>query len=85
MQLHRIKDVMKQQGVSQKELAERLGISEPAMSMQIKSEGISLQRLNEIAEALGVELIQLIARDKKSASSTMYCPHCGKEIKVSLS
>lgn len=84
MKLHRIKEVMKQQGVSQKELAERLGVSEPALCMQLKSEGISLQRLNEIAEALGVELIQLIVH-KPSAGSIGYCPHCGKEIHIALS
>lgn len=75
---------MKQQGITQKELAERLGVSEPALSMQLKSDGMSLQRLNVIAKVMGVEMVELIARNENSASSNMYCPHCGKPIKVTL-
>lgn len=84
-QLHRIKEVMKRLGVTQKELAERLEVSEPAFSTQLKSEGISLQRVYEIADALGVDIKELIISNKKSAGNTLCCPHCGKEISVSLS
>lgn len=54
----RIKEICKEKGVSMTILAEKLGITSVSLS-QCLSGNPSLKRLQEIADALGVDLIEL--------------------------
>lgn len=76
----RVKELLKQKGMTAKELAEKIGISDGALSQSIK-EGANpnLQTLTKIATALDVEVSELFAAPKEGV---IICPHCGKEIKL---
>ena len=64
----RVKELLKERGMTAKELAARLGMTETP-----------LKRLQEIADILGVEVPELFAASKEGAIT---CPHCGKSITI---
>lgn len=75
-----LKKVMKEKGIKQSELAERLGVTSQYISGVCTGRlSISFKRLNEIAEILGVEALSLLV---PSDNSTFRCPHCGGLIRV---
>lgn len=57
----RIKELLKEKGVTAKELAERIGISQPAMSFAINGNP-TVETLEKIASALGVSVIELFEK-----------------------
>ncbi len=80
----RIREIIAQQGITTKELAERLGISQSALNQNI-SGNPSVKVLSNIAEALGVELWELFkAPDTAPPSHSLNCPHCGKPIEFDI-
>lgn len=79
----RIKEILKERGIMQKELAERLGVSDVALRQSLKGNP-TISTLQKIAEALGVEFLELFASSSSSAGG-MVCPHCGKPINVTIS
>lgn len=74
----RIKEVLKEKGVTAKELAVRIGVSQPAMSFAINGNPTA-ETLTKIASALGVSVGDLFAAPKEGAIT---CPHCGKSITI---
>ena len=82
----RIRDILKEQGITTKELAEKMGISQSALNQSI-SGNPSVKVLTNIADALNVPLWQLFA-DPSDVSTknatTITCPHCGKEIQIEV-
>lgn len=74
----RIKEVLKEKGVTAKELAVRIGVSQPAMSFAINGNPTA-ETLTKIASALGVSVPELFAAPKEGAIT---CPHCGKSITI---
>ena len=54
----RIKELLKEKGVTAKELAERIGISQPAMSFAINGNP-TVETLEKIASALDVPIVEL--------------------------
>lgn len=76
----RIHSICKEKGMTLQELAANLGITYQSLYESIKGNP-SLKRLQEIASALGVEVIDLF---EKEAGSTHTCPHCGKPINITL-
>lgn len=80
----RIREIIAQQGITTKELAERLGISQSALNQNI-SGNPSVKVLSNIAYALGVELWELFkAPDSSPDSHNLTCPHCGKAIEIEI-
>lgn len=57
----RIKEVLKEKGVTAKELAERIGVSQPAISFAINGNPTA-ETLTKIAAALGVQVGDLFER-----------------------
>jgi len=47
-------------GLSQKELAQRAGISQPALSQMERSENLRTKTVEKLADALGIEAAQLV-------------------------
>ena len=74
----RVKELLKQKGMTAKELAAKLGISEGALSQSIKDgANPNLQTISKIASALGVSVSDLFAAPKEGI---IHCPYCGKSI-----
>lgn len=60
----RIRSVMRMQGVTSVALAERLGISKVGVSVMLKSNNPTVERLIQIADALGVCVTDLFSYDE---------------------
>ena len=69
----RIKEVCQMCNTTQKELAEKLGVSEVTLSRAANG-STSLPLLEKIAGVLGVEVSELFAAPKEGV---IHCPHCG--------
>jgi transcriptional regulator with XRE-family HTH domain len=72
----RVADLCKYRGIQKKDLANILGITPTGLAKAINQQYPQLQTLERIAKALDVELSELFA------DNTIYCPHCGKKIKI---
>lgn len=76
----RVKELLREKGMTAKELAGILGMTETGLSIAISDKGNPpLKRLEEIAAALGVSVPELFA---PQPTNTIACPHCGKPIKI---
>lgn len=73
-----LKDLLRRKGMTAKELAVKIGISEGALSKSL-SGNPTLERIEQIASALGVSVPELFA---PQPTNTITCPHCGKLIKI---
>lgn len=87
---HRIKELIKEKGYTQQELAEKLGMSRVGLTQLVNSKP-SYPTLEKIAEALGVEMWELfkskseiVEEIKEEKKNTVPCPYCGRDINVSL-
>lgn len=76
----RIKEILKEKGMTQQELANKLDVSRQALGKQINGK-LLVETAQRIADALGVSITELFEKQQKS---TMHCPHCGKEIKIKI-
>lgn len=74
----RIKEICQMCNTTQKELAEKLGVSEVTLS-RASNGNTSLPLLEKIATALGVPVSSLFEHPKEGIIT---CPNCGKEIKL---
>lgn len=72
----RIKEILKGKGITAKELAKKMGISEAALSLSLNGNP-TLDRINQIATALDVPVSELFATPTEGVIT---CPHCGKPI-----
>ena len=72
----RIKEVCQICNTTQKELAEKIGVTEVTLS-RASNGNTSLPLLEKIASALGVSVSDLFAAPKEGV---IHCPHCGKSI-----
>lgn len=85
----RIKELIKEKGFTQKEFADKLGMTTVGLS-QILSGKPSYTTLEKIASALGVEVWELlvskeeITGKQEAKSPTIICPNCGKEITIKV-
>lgn len=77
----RVKDLLKEKGITQKDLAEKLGMTEVGLSIAIGEDGNPpLKRLIEFADALGVDIIELF--DATPNHLTFNCPKCGANLAI---
>lgn len=76
----RIKEVMQEKGITQKRLAEQMGVAEISLSRSLRGNP-TLETLSKIAEALEVNIVDLFER-KKEEENTIICPKCGSRFKL---
>ena len=81
----RIKEILKEKGMTLNELAETLGVSRQALSRQIQGKML-IDTAERIAKALDVPMWQLFADpvEVSEDGKRLVCPHCGKAITVEL-
>ena len=78
----RIKEVIKEKGMTITELADRMGINRVNLSNMVNGNP-TVETLNKIADAIGSPVTELFEQPKKDAL-TLNCPHCGKEINIKV-
>lgn len=75
----RIKEILKQKGMTQKDLADRMGVAEISLSRSINGNP-NLSTLEKIADALNVKIEELFA--PKGETTHFLCPKCGAELQL---
>lgn len=79
----RIKEILKEQNLTAKELAERVGISRENITNIINEKSKpAFDTLIKISEALDVPVSELFEAPK---DSVVTCPYCGNKVNVELS
>ncbi len=74
----RIAEILKSKGMTQTDLAEKIGISRVGLSKAING-NTTITTLRKIAAALDVEVAELFEAPKEGSIT---CPHCGKAITI---
>lgn len=75
----RLKELCKERGITQAQLAVKMGIRPDSFSQAVARNNFDMQYLKRIADALGVSVVRLFEPEH-----TIICPHCGKEIKIKV-
>lgn len=78
----RIKELLKEKNMMQKELATAMGVSDVALRQSLKGNP-TIGTLQKIADILGVELWELFTAST-SKGSNLTCPKCGAKLKLSV-
>jgi transcriptional regulator with XRE-family HTH domain len=75
----RVKELLKERGITAKELAAMLEMTETGLSIAISDNGNPpLKRLQRIAAALDVPITDLF---EQPAKDEIHCPQCGARFK----
>lgn len=88
----RFKATLEKYGITQLELAERLGINRVSVSRLLsENNDIRLSTIEKIAKAIGCNVSELVLTDSERQPSDetehatyIVCPHCGERIKLSV-
>lgn len=75
-----VKRICQEKGILQKDLAKKLGITAVGLSQTLRQEYPQLQTLERIAEALGVEVVELF--NAPQSTNTIQCPKCGAVLEL---
>ena len=79
-----IKNKIKECGFTTQQIADRLGISQQAVSQAINGNP-SLSRLEEIAGVVGITVSELVSDNPASIIEPMVrCPYCGHELNIKV-
>ena len=73
-----IKRVLKERGLTATQIAERMGVTNVALSQHMNGNP-SVQTLERIAQAIGCDVAELF----DPLPPTIRCPHCGGKIELS--
>jgi transcriptional regulator with XRE-family HTH domain len=78
----RVKELLKERGMTAKDLAAKLGMTETGLGIAIGDKGNPpLKRLYEIAAALDVPITELF---DKQVEGSFSCPNCGATLKITV-
>jgi transcriptional regulator with XRE-family HTH domain len=76
----RIKGVIKERGLTLREVAQRMGVKSPSLSRAVNGNP-TMEMLQRIANAMQVSVSELI--EKPSWASNVHaCPYCGQELEI---
>lgn len=82
----RIKEILKEKGITQQELANKIGVSYQSIKQTLNASSVTTSTLEKIAAALEVPMWQLFAspEEVKAESDGDVCPYCGGLITVNV-
>ena len=81
-----IKDTLKQKGLKQNDLAERLGINRVSLSRLLSDKNdMRISTIKKIADAIGCDVSEFFAPAETKDHNTITCPHCGEKLVINLS
>ena len=79
----RIKEILKERGITSKALATSIGMTPTGLSIAIGENGNPpLSTLRKIAGCLNVPVARLF--DDEEDNAKIICPHCGKRITIKV-
>jgi transcriptional regulator with XRE-family HTH domain len=83
---HKIGGVRRLVGITQKNLADKLGVTKQAVSKLEQTEKISDEKLSEVANALGVsaEGLKKFNRESVFYNSTNFYENCGASVQSNI-
>ena len=81
-----IKDALKQRGLKQNDLAERLKINRVSLSRLLSDKNdMRLSTIKKIADAIGCDVTEFFTPADTAGHNTITCPHCGAKLVINLS
>ena len=81
-----IKETLKQRGLKQNDLAERLGINRVSLSRLLSDKNdMRISTIKKIADAIGCDVAEFFTPEDKEEHNTITCPHCGEKLVINLS
>lgn len=78
-----IKEIARSKGMTLEDVAKKLNIHRTSLSQAMARQSFSLDKLAQIADALGVEIPDLF-EVSESPKTSLTCPHCGTKLRVAL-
>ena len=85
-----IQKVIKRQGFTISQVAALvknqrggIGVSQGALSSTLNNNP-GIEKLQEIANIIGVSLSELVADENEQQGASLICPHCGKPIELEI-
>ena len=78
----RVKEILKEKGITVQELADKMNVSRQALSRQMGGK-LLVETAQVIADALDVPIWQLFVSPNEVAGNNV-CPHCGKPINIKI-
>ena len=81
-----IKEVLKQRGLTQNELSERLGINRVSLSRLLSDKNdMRISTIKKISEAIGCDVTEFFTPADTEEHNTITCSHCGAKLVINLS
>lgn len=81
-----IKKAIKNRGKTISAVAEVIGITQSALTLQIQNNSLTIKKLKIIASYLGITVSELVADEETpKPSPPLTCPHCGKKLNLTIS
>ena len=81
-----IKETLKQKGLTQNELAERLGINRVSLSRLLSDKNdMRISTIKKIADAIGCDVTEFFKPEDTTEHNNITCPHCGEKLFINLS
>lgn len=82
------KNILKKYGVTQEELAKRLGLNRVTIARTLSEENDPREStIRKIASAIGCDVAELFQdpnTPEENGKAVIYCPHCGKTIQINI-
>ena len=81
-----IKETLKQRGLTQNELAERLGINRVSLCRLLSDKNdMRISTIQKIADAIGCDVAEFFTPATTTEHNNITCPHCGAKLVINLS
>ena len=82
----RIKEVLKQKGLKQNDLADRLGINRVSLSRLLSDKNdMRISTIRKISDAIGCDVTDFFTPAENADHNVITCPHCGAKLVINLS